>query len=71
MARSQNDMQTRQHLFLIGFMGCGKTHWGQLLSKKLDLPFHDLDELIADHAQKSISEIFAEKGEAGFRSLEQ
>ncbi len=57
-------------IFLIGFMGTGKTHWGRLLSQKLGLPFFDLDEQIVNSAEKSINEIFAEKGEEQFRLLE-
>jgi shikimate kinase len=57
-------------IFLIGFMGCGKTHWGKLLSEKLGLPFFDLDEQISEHEGKSISEIFDEEGEEYFRVLE-
>jgi len=57
-------------IFLIGFMGSGKTHWGQELSQKLGLPFFDLDEQVASHAAKSIEEIFAEEGEEQFRMLE-
>jgi shikimate kinase len=57
-------------IFLIGFMGSGKTHWGKLLSAKLQLPFHDLDSLIVARENKSISELFAEKGEEYFRYLE-
>jgi shikimate kinase len=57
-------------IFLIGFMGSGKTHWGRLLSEKLNLPFFDLDEQIASHEGKSISEIFAVHGEEYFRLQE-
>ena len=57
-------------IFLIGFMGAGKTHWGRLLSHKLGLPFFDMDEQVATHAGKSIPEIFAEEGEEQFRMLE-
>ena len=57
-------------IFLIGFMGSGKTHWGRLLSEKLSFPFFDLDEQVASHAGKSIPEIFAEEGEEHFRMLE-
>jgi shikimate kinase len=51
-------------------MGSGKTHWGRLLSAKLQLPFRDLDTVIAEKEGKSISDIFAEKGEEYFRYLE-
>jgi shikimate kinase len=57
-------------IFLIGFMGSGKTHWGQLLSHKLSIPFFDMDEQVVSHEGKSIVEIFAEKGEEHFRLLE-
>lgn len=57
-------------IFLIGFMGCGKTHWGKLLSEKVELPFFDLDEKISEHEGKGIPEIFARLGEEYFRMLE-
>src|SRR5882757_9840038 len=57
-------------IFLIGFMGSGKTHWGKLLSAKLQLPFRDLDSLIVEKEQKSIADVFSEKGEEYFRYQE-
>jgi shikimate kinase len=57
-------------IFLIGFMGSGKTHWGKLLAEKLEIPFFDLDSVITQQENKSIAEIFAEKGEEYFRYLE-
>lgn len=57
-------------IFLIGFMGSGKTHWGRALSLKLSIPFFDLDEQVVEQERKPISEIFAEKGEEYFRLLE-
>jgi len=63
-------MQTRQHIFLIGFMGCGKTHWGRLLAEKTGLPFLDLDDWISQRSGTSIAQIFTEKGESGFRVME-
>jgi shikimate kinase len=57
-------------IFLIGFMGSGKTHWGKLLSAKLQLPFFDLDTVIVKTEQKTVSEIFTEKGEEYFRYKE-
>jgi shikimate kinase len=57
-------------IFLIGFMGCGKTHWGKQLSQKLQLPFFDLDSLIEEREGKNITDIFAEMGEEYFRMLE-
>ena len=57
-------------IFLIGFMGSGKTHWGRQLSQKLNIPFFDLDEQIVSHEEKPIAEIFATEGEEYFRLLE-
>ncbi|HWR33301.1 MAG TPA: shikimate kinase, partial [Chitinophagaceae bacterium] len=57
-------------IFLIGFMGSGKTHWGRLLSQKLGIPFFDLDEQVTGHAGKSIHEIFESEGEEQFRIFE-
>src|SRR6516165_1322877 len=57
-------------IFLIGFMGSGKTHWGQLLADKLQLPFYDLDTIVTEKEGKTISDIFAEKGEEYFRYKE-
>jgi shikimate kinase len=57
-------------IFLIGFMGSGKTHWGKLLSERLKVPFFDLDTVITETEGKTISEIFSEKGEEYFRYRE-
>lgn len=57
-------------IYLIGFMGCGKTHWGKKLSHKLKLPFFDLDHVIEEKEGKSITAIFAQTGEEYFRLLE-
>jgi shikimate kinase len=51
-------------------MGSGKTHWGKLLAEKLRLPFFDLDTVITQKEGKTISDIFAEKGEEYFRYRE-
>ncbi len=57
-------------IFLIGFMGSGKTHWGRRLSKKLQIPFFDLDETIVEQEQRSINDIFNIEGEERFRIIE-
>lgn len=57
-------------IFLIGFMGSGKSHWGRLLSGKLNLSFFDLDEEITLNQGKSINELFEERTEEHFRLLE-
>jgi len=57
-------------VFLVGFMGSGKTTWGKRMAHKLKLSFYDTDYLIAEREGLSISEIFELKGEAYFRELE-
>lgn len=57
-------------IFLIGFMGSGKTHWGRQLSEKLGLRFFDLDEQIVADAGETIVEIFESQGEEQFRQRE-
>lgn len=57
-------------IFLIGFMGSGKTFLGKQLSQKLSIPFFDLDEQIESHENKKITEIFEKDGEEYFRLLE-
>jgi shikimate kinase len=57
-------------VFLIGFMGCGKTHWGKQLSRKLGIPFFDLDEQVVSNEGRSINEIFEKEGEEYFRLKE-
>jgi shikimate kinase len=55
---------------LIGFMGAGKTTVGRALAKRLRCRFLDLDDVIQQREQKSVAEIFASSGEAGFRRME-
>ncbi|MDI9311284.1 MAG: shikimate kinase [Limnohabitans sp.] len=57
-------------IVLIGYMGSGKTEIGRFLSKKLELPFLDMDFLIENELGKTVSEIFTEKGEVYFRKIE-
>jgi len=61
-------MQTR--IFLIGFMGSGKTTVGSQLARKLAYDFVDMDQMIEDTAGMSVPEIFGELGEEVFRSWE-
>ncbi len=57
-------------IFLIGFMASGKTTVGRLLAERLEWAFVDLDKLIEDGAGKTVADIFAAEGEAGFRKRE-
>lgn len=57
-------------IFLIGYMATGKTTLGRALARETGMDFIDLDFYISQRFRKSISEIFAEKGEDGFRRIE-
>lgn len=57
-------------LFLIGYMGAGKTTLGKPLAEKLQVPFIDMDAVVEAAHGKSITELFGELGEAGFREKE-
>lgn len=57
-------------IFLIGFMGSGKTFLGKKLSSYYQLPFLDLDNYIEQRTNKTINELFAARGESYFRKLE-
>ena len=57
-------------IILIGFMGAGKTTVGKALAAELGVSFYDLDWYITMRYHKSVPEIFAERGEEGFRDLE-
>ncbi|MFT3752722.1 MAG: shikimate kinase [Paludibacter sp.] len=58
-------------IFLIGYMGSGKTTIGKLLASRLGYSFVDMDAYIEEKQFKTISQFFAEKGEHEFRALEQ
>ena len=59
-----------KRIILIGYMGAGKTTVGKALSKELGIIFYDLDWYIESRMRKTVSEIFAERGEEGFRKIE-
>lgn len=59
-----------RNIFLIGFMGCGKSTMARLLSAHLGKELVEMDETIEKKQQQSITEIFAQKGESYFRDLE-
>lgn len=58
------------NIYLIGFMGAGKSTVGRLISKKMSRPFFDTDKLIEQKSGLTIPKIFRESGEAVFRELE-
>jgi shikimate kinase len=57
-------------VFLLGFMGSGKSYWSRQLSSAMGLPLIELDHEIEQEAGSSIADIFSRKGEAFFRTLE-
>lgn len=58
-------------IFLTGYMGAGKTTLGKAFARELGLTFIDLDWYIEERFHRTISELFRERGEDGFRRLEQ
>lgn len=59
-----------KRIFLTGYMGAGKTTLGKAFARALDLQFIDLDWYIEERFHKTIRELFAERGEEGFRQVE-
>ncbi len=59
-----------RRIILVGYMGSGKTTVGKALSKSTGMMFYDLDWYIESRMRKSVSQIFAERGEEGFRTIE-
>lgn len=59
-----------KNIVLIGFMATGKTTIGEIISKKLNMEFVNMDSLIEKEENTSISNIFSKKGEDYFRDLE-
>ena len=60
----------QRHIYLMGYMGCGKSTIGRALAAALEIPFLDLDEQIKNHEKCSVSELFQKKGELYFRKTE-
>ena len=69
-----NELQSRAKrevpIFLIGFMGAGKSTIGKTLARRLNYKFLDSDAIIESAAGRSIPQIFADLGEDEFRRLE-
>ena len=64
-------MNSNKNIVFLGMMGSGKSSIGSLVSKKLDIPFIDIDNLIEEYTKMSIREIFKNNGEDYFRNLEE
>lgn len=57
-------------IFLTGYMGAGKTTLGKAFARRMDISFIDLDWYIEERFNKTVGELFTERGETGFRELE-
>lgn len=57
-------------IYLIGFMGAGKSYWGPQLAQEAGLPFYDLDRSIEESQSLTIDQLFVQKGEESFRTIE-
>nr|WP_320020985.1 shikimate kinase [uncultured Draconibacterium sp.] len=57
-------------VYLIGYMGCGKSRTGRLLSEHMGVQFIDMDDYIEERNCKTVPQIFADHGEEGFRERE-
>ena len=62
-------MKSKENLVFIGMMGSGKSSIGSMVSKKLNLNFFDIDQLIENDQKMKISKIFEIKGENSFSCL--
>lgn len=58
-------------IFLIGYMGSGKSTLGRAVANKLNFPFIDLDDFIEEQCEATIVELFNKLGEKQFREIEQ
>ncbi len=64
------DSKEKINIFLIGFMGSGKSTIAKILSEKLDMPLVEMDQRIVEEQKMSINEIFEKYGENHFRDIE-
>jgi shikimate kinase len=58
------------NIYLVGFMGCGKSYYSKILSREVMMPAFDMDNIIEDLEGVDIYELFFEKGEEYFRQVE-
>ena len=60
----------QENIYILGMPGSGKSTWGKRLANSLKYDFVDLDLMIEEHESTSIEQIFIQKGEDYFRSVE-
>lgn len=63
-------METKDLIFICGFMACGKTTHGKQLARNIGYHFIDLDDYTETKFDQNITELFKEKGEEEFRKIE-
>lgn len=61
---------SKENIVLVGMPGCGKSTVGKKLAKKLNRPFHDIDQMITERYGKTPAEIIRQEGESAFREKE-
>lgn len=59
-----------KNIILLGYMGAGKTSVGKVMAKKTGMEFYDLDWYIEERFRRKVADLFAQKGEDGFRDIE-
>lgn len=64
------DVRAMKTLFLVGYMGCGKSTLGRKLARRLGLPFIDTDALIEEREGATVADVFRYEGEVRFREVE-
>jgi len=70
IGKNPESREPQPNLYLIGFMGVGKSVVGRAVARKMRMQFMDTDWMIEKESGQSIPEIFASQGEAAFRRLE-
>ena len=63
-------MNTVSRIYLIGFMGCGKSYFGRKLATETGMQLIDLDKFIEESQHATIPQLFQKYGEQGFRTIE-
>ena len=67
---NQQETHRGLNIVIVGLMGCGKTAVGRLAAQKIGFDFADTDKIITESAGKTVSAIFSDEGETGFRKRE-
>lgn len=67
---SRKRVESDANVYIMGMMGSGKSTLGPLLAERLGRPFVDTDILVAERTERSIEQLFQERGEGHFRRLE-